>query len=140
MPYCDKSETSELQYLKKLSEVILVKCTQHYITCTDIWFHSSFKIDYRLCIYVLVSLSIRYSHALCTYRHSLCFFFGPSLRLSDCPVWRRTPSERTLSLVWCCWSPSSLLPATGFVRGRTSPWSSASSHSNNQRVKHKHSI
>lgn len=74
MPYCDKSETSELQYLKKLSEVILVKCTQHYITCTDIWFHSSFKIDYRLCIYVLVSLSIRYSHALCTYRHSLCFF------------------------------------------------------------------
>lgn len=65
--------------------MILVKCTQHYITCTDIWFHSSFKIDYRHCIYVLVSLSIRYSHALCSYRHSLCFFLPipPSLRLSS---------------------------------------------------------
>lgn len=54
---------------------------------------------------------------------------------SDCPAWQKTPSGRTLSLVWSCWRPSFLLPATGSVRAPTSPSSLASSHSPNQKVK-----
>lgn len=59
---------------------------------------------------------------------------------SGCPAWPRTLSEHTLSLDWCCWSPSSLLLATGFVRDQTSPLSLDSRHSHNQRVKDRHSI